>query len=78
MATRSEKLTELEAELVAVKAAMAAVISDGKSVSLSGMSVTRADLPNLSTRRTEIEKSIQRLINGGRGMHIDMGGGPYA
>lgn len=77
MATQAEKLTELQAELVTVKAALAKA-SSAQSVSVDGVSVSRANVNALMERRREIEKAIQRLLNGGRGMRIDMSGGPYS
>ena len=70
--TIAEKITELEAELVLVKAQMAAVSSGGQSFTVDGMSVTKTGYTYLRDRRREIEKSLQRLYRGGRGFVVDM------
>ena len=72
MATRAQKLTELEAELVELKAARSAAISGKSSVSVAGMSVTNWRLSDIRDQIVRVEKSIQRLTRGGRGMPIDM------
>ena len=72
MATNAEKLTALQAELVAIKAAITSAISSGQSSSIDGMSISRVQVAELRSERTRIEKSIQRLLNGGRGIIVDM------
>jgi hypothetical protein len=72
MATNAEKLVELRAELVAIKAALTRTMAAGQSSSIDGMSVSRVNINYLREERTRIEKSIQRLLNGGRGIIVDM------
>lgn len=69
--TRAQQITELEAELVIVKAQMTAAASGAKSFTLGDFSVATLDYSSLTARRTAIEKSLQRLYRGGRGMFID-------
>ena len=70
--TVAEKITELEAELVLIKAQMATASAGGQSFSVDGLSVTRANYEAIRDRRREIEKSLQRLYRGGRGFVVDM------
>jgi hypothetical protein len=72
MATNAQKLIELQAELVAIKAAITRTISSGQSSTIEGMSISRVNINDLRADRTRIEKSIQRLLNGGRGIIVDM------
>jgi hypothetical protein len=72
MATKAEKLAELQSELTALKNAIAAGRSGGASVSIDGMSVANWSIKDLQAERTRVEKSIQRLLRGGRGIVIDM------
>jgi hypothetical protein len=75
MATKAEKLAELQTELTAVKAAMTAALTGGRSVSIDGMSYSAWGMSELRDERTRLEKSIQRLLRGGRGMVVDMSAG---
>lgn len=70
--TRAQQITELEAELVLVKAQMAGASASGQSFTLGDFSVSSVNYRGVSERRTQIEKSLQRLYRGGRGMVIDM------
>jgi hypothetical protein len=72
MATLAAQITELEAELVLVKSQIASVRASGQSSSIEGISISRASLSGLVDERTRIEKSLQRLYRGGRGMVVDM------
>lgn len=72
MATIAAQIIELEAELVLVKAQMASCRASGQSSSIDGMSITRVQLSGLAEERTKLEKSIQRLQRGGRGVVLDM------
>ena len=83
--TRAQQITELEAELVLIKSQMATASAGSQSFTLGDLSVTAVNYNGLRDRRTAIEKSLQRLYRGGRGMPIDMsyteyetdtGGGP--
>lgn len=77
MATIAAQITELEAELALVKAQMAAVSAStaNASFSVDGMSVTKTGSSmyrELREQRTRLEKSLQRLYRGGRGIVLDM------
>jgi hypothetical protein len=72
MATRAEKLAELQAELVLVKAQQASASAGGQDVTMGPFSIRNVNYENLRKRRIELEKSIQRLLRGGRGIVIDM------
>lgn len=83
--TRAEQITALEAELVLVKAQQASASAGSQSFSLGDFSQTTVNYESLAKRRTSIEKSLQRLYRGGRGIPIDLsyteyetdtGGGP--
>jgi len=71
MATIQAQITELEAELVLVKAQQAAASAGAQSYSVDGMTVTRVNYYALRDRRKELEKSLQRLYRGGRGFVVD-------
>ena len=72
MATKAEKLAELEAELTAIKAAQAKARAGSQSISVDGMSKSSWNPKDLQAERVRIEKSIQRLLRGGRGIVVDM------
>ena len=71
MATIQAQITELEAELVLVKAQMAEASAGSQSFTLGAFSVTKVHYNGLRERRTAIEKSLQRLYRGGRGFVVD-------
>lgn len=72
MATLSEQIAELEAELVLIKSQMATAQASGGSFTLGDFSVTGTSYSALRSRRVEIEKSLQRLKRGGRGIVVDL------
>jgi hypothetical protein len=72
MATIAAQITDLETELTAVKSAMTSILTGGQSASMDGISKTKASYDSLKARRIEIEKSLQRLKRGGRGIIQDM------
>jgi hypothetical protein len=72
MSTKAEKLADLQTELAAIKTAQAASRSGNASVSVEGMSITSWNPKDLQSERVRIEKSIQRLLRGGRGIVVDM------
>jgi len=76
--TNTEKLAALQAELVTVKAAISRAITGGQSAAVGDKSLTRARLDLLISERNQLERDIQRLERGGRGMPIDMSCTPYA
>ena len=70
--TVAAKITELEAELALVKAQQAGASAGGQSFTVDGQSYTAVNYNALKDRRTQIEKSLQRLYRGGRGFVVDM------
>jgi hypothetical protein len=70
--TVAQKITELEAELVLVKAQQASASAGGQSFTLGDLSVFSVNYAALRDRRRDIEKSLQRLYRGGRGFVVDM------
>ena len=75
MATQAEKLAELRAELALVKAQMAAASAGGQSVTMGPFSISAVNYNALKERRIALEKSIDRILRGGRGVVIDMSAG---
>ena len=72
MATRAEQIAELETELTTLKAARTAALTGGSSYQLGDMSVSGVNSNAINERIVQIEKSLQRLRNGGRGIVVDM------
>lgn len=72
MATKAEKLADLQIELAAIKTAQASARSGNASISVDGMSMSNWNPKALQEERVRIEKSIQRLLRGGRGIVVDM------
>lgn len=72
MATRAEQIAELEAELTTLKTARTSALTGGSSVTVDGFSVSGISSTAINDRITQIEKSLQRLKNGGRGIVVDM------
>lgn len=72
MATIAQQITELETELAAIKTAQTAALTGGQSASIDGISISRISYGALSDRRVEVEKSLQRLKRGGRGIVQDL------
>lgn len=72
MATRAEQIAELETELSTLKSARTSALTNGSNISMGDMSIGGVNSSNINARIKEIEKSIQRLKNGGRGIVVDM------
>jgi len=72
VATRAEQITELETELTTLKAARTAALTGGSSYTLGELSVSGINSGSINDRIVQIEKSLQRLRNGGRGIMVDM------
>jgi hypothetical protein len=72
MATNAAKLTELQTELALVKTQLATARAGGQSFSVDGLSKTAWNINDLRREQTRLEKSIQRLLRGGRGFAIDL------
>lgn len=80
VATKAEKLVELQADRTRIRAALAAAqtASGKRGFSVDGLSVQQGSGGNVKSLRDElvsVEKSIQRLLRGGRGIAIDMSAG---
>ena len=76
MATIAEQIEEKEAELALLKAQLSAFATSGvQNVSIGGMAVSKINYRAAIDRRTYLEKSLQRLYRGGRGMILNMGVG---
>jgi hypothetical protein len=80
VATKAEKLAELQADRTRIRTAIAAAQTaagtTGFSVDgLSQQSGSGANVKALREDLTAVEKSIQRLLRGGRGIVIDMSAG---
>lgn len=58
-------VSELQAELTAYKAARDAILSGAQSYSISGRSLTRANLDTITNEIARIEARIGRLNRGG-------------
>ena len=70
--TIAERITELEADRTRVRTALATLQAGVQSTTVDGMTVSRFQLKDLRADLTRIEKSLQRLYRGGRGMVLDM------
>ena len=80
MATKAERLVELEADRTRIRTAIAAAqtASGSQSITVDGMSVSSGSGANVKYLREEltaVEKSIQRLLRGGRGIVLDLSAG---
>lgn len=72
MATRAAQIAELESELSTLKTARTAALTGGSSYTLGELSVSGINSGGINDRIVQIEKSLQRLRNGGRGIAVDM------
>ena len=77
MATLAERIAELQADRVRIRAAIAAAQTAAGSpgFSVDGQSVQAGAGANIKYLREDlasVERSLQRLLRGGRGMHVDM------
>lgn len=71
VATRAEQITELETELATLKTARTKALVRGSSVTMGDMSISGVNAAEIGRRISQIERSLQRLKNGGRGIQID-------
>jgi hypothetical protein len=76
--TIAEQITVLEAERTRLETAISAAQSGNSSYSVDGLSVTKWRLTDLRAELTRVEKSLQRLYRGGRGIVVDMSAGTTA
>ena len=72
MATRAEQIAELEAELATLKAARTTALVHGSNAQIGDLSISGINSQNIGSRIAQIERSLQRLRNGGRGIVVDM------
>ena len=77
MATRAEQLAELQADRTRIRSALAAAQTGAGSngFSVDGLSVQSGvgiNVKYLRDELTAVDKSIQRLLRGGRGFVIDL------
>jgi uncharacterized protein involved in exopolysaccharide biosynthesis len=70
--TISERIEELEADRTRLREALAKLQSGSQSSSIDGMSRTNYQIKDMRHELTRVEKSLQRLYRGGRGISIDM------
>ena len=70
--TIAERIAELEADRTRVRTALATLQTGVQSTTVDGMTVSRFQLKDLRSDLTRIEKSLQRLYRGGRGIVLDM------
>ena len=80
MATKAEKLAELQADRTRLRSSIAAAqtASATQGFTADGFSVQSGVGINIKYLRDElatVEKSIQRLLRGGRGIVVDMSAG---
>ena len=80
MATKAEKLVELQADRTRIRAALAAAQTGAGTTgfSVDGLAIQSGVGINnkyLRDELTAVEKSIQRLLRGGRGIVVDMSAG---
>lgn len=70
--TIAERIAELEADRTRLRATMATAQAGTSSMTVDGMSVSLWQLKELRQELVRVEKSLQRLYRGGRGIVIDM------
>ena len=70
--TIAQKITALETERDALESAISGGQAGNSSFTLDGVSVTKWRLGDLRKELTRVEKSLQRLYRGGRGMPVDL------
>ena len=70
--TTAERVAELEADRVILRAALAKAQAGVASLSVDGMAVSYRQMRDLRSDLIRVNKSLQRLYRGGRGIVIDM------
>lgn len=70
--TIAEQITVLEARRDALETALTTTTGGHQSVSMGGMSVSFSNPDAISKELIRVNKSLQRLYRGGRGIVIDM------
>jgi hypothetical protein len=66
MATREEKIAEIEARLARYHAAETRVLLAGQSVSISSRSIDQAQLDSLAKEIRRLEGDLETLLSGNR------------
>lgn len=72
MATLAAQLAEAEADRLEIRAAISKIRTQSQSSAAGDMSMSRANLRDLNDQLIACEKRIQRLLNGGRGILVDL------
>jgi hypothetical protein len=72
VATRAQQIAELETELTTLKSARTSALVGGSSSQIGDLSISGVSSSAINDRIMQVEKSLQRLKNGGRGIVIDM------
>jgi len=70
--TIAEQITVLEARRDRLETALDAATTGTASISMDGMAKTFTRTESIRDELTRVEKSLQRLYRGGRGMPVDM------
>jgi len=70
--TIAERIAELEADRTRLRTTLADAQASAANVSIDGMSVSKWQIKDLRDDLIRVEKSLQRLYRGGRGIVIDM------
>ena len=70
--TIAEQIAVLEARRDKLETALDAVTTGSSSIAVDGMSRSFSNPQHIQAEMTRVEKSLQRLYRGGRGMPVDM------
>jgi len=70
--TIAEQIAVLEARRDRLETALDTVTTGAASISIDGMSTSFSSTDNIRAELTRVEKSLQRLYRGGRGMPVDL------
>jgi hypothetical protein len=70
--TIAEQIAVLEARRTVLEAALTATSGGTASFSVDGLQQSYSNPAAISAELTKVEKSLQRLYRGGRGMPVDM------
>jgi hypothetical protein len=70
--TIAERIAELEADRTRLRSTIASLQSGVQSVGVDGANTSFFQINSMRDELTRVEKSLQRLYRGGRGISIDM------
>lgn len=62
--TRAQKISEVEQQLVEVKAAISRIVTDGQAYGAEGRTMQRANLTDLEARQQKLEAKLSKLRRG--------------